>query len=78
MYNNWPKDAEREWNLMLSSNTNIVAVICGHFHRDELHWIAGIPTYVCPPVVTYFGRQTTLRVYEYREGHLSYRTVYIE
>ena len=78
MHPNWPEKAGNEWNSLLNSHSNIVAIICSHFHRDELHWIAGIPVYVCPPVVTYFGRQTCLRVYEYSGGRLSYRTVYIE
>jgi hypothetical protein len=78
MHDNWPPDSEKNWNLMLLMHTNISAVLCGHFHRDELHWTAGIPTYVCPPVVTYFGRQSCFRVFEYTGGRLSYRTVYQE
>ena len=78
VHDNWPAAAEKEWEMLISSDTNINAVLCGHFHRDELYWITGVPEYVCPPVVAFFGRQTCIRIYEYRDGRLSYRTDYIE
>jgi 3',5'-cyclic-AMP phosphodiesterase len=53
------------------------AVVTGHFHRDELHWAGGIPVFACPPVASYWGRQASFRVYEFREGRLSYRSVYL-
>jgi len=55
----------------------VQAVITGHFHRDELHWLDGIPIFAAPPVAGYWGRQASFRLYEYRGGRLGYRTVYL-
>jgi hypothetical protein len=55
----------------------IKAVITGHFHRDELHWTDGIPVFSAPPVAGFWGRQASYRLYEYRAGNLSYRTLYL-
>jgi predicted Fe-Mo cluster-binding NifX family protein len=33
---------------------------------------------VCPPVANYFGRQSTFRIYEYKNGKVGYRTQYLE
>jgi 3',5'-cyclic AMP phosphodiesterase CpdA len=56
---------------------DVKAVITGHFHRDELHWVGGRPVFAAPPVAGYWGRQASFRLYEYRDGQLSYRTVYL-
>jgi 3',5'-cyclic AMP phosphodiesterase CpdA len=53
------------------------AVITGHFHRDELHWLDGIPIFSAPPVAGYWGRQASFRLYHYEGGRLGYRTVYL-
>jgi 3',5'-cyclic AMP phosphodiesterase CpdA len=55
----------------------VKAVITGHFHRDELHWAGGRPIFAAPPVAGYWGRQAGFRLYEYRDGRLGYRTVYL-
>jgi len=57
---------------------DVEAVVTGHFHRDELHWIGGRPVFAAPPVAGYWGRQASFRLYEYREGRLGYRTVYLQ
>jgi hypothetical protein len=57
---------------------DVRAVITGHFHRDELHWAAGRPVFAAPPVAGYWGRQAGFRLYEYRDGRLGYRTVYLQ
>jgi hypothetical protein len=56
----------------------VQAVITGHFHRDELHWLDGIPIFAAPPVAAYWGRQASFRLYEYRDGRLGYRAVYLQ
>jgi UDP-2,3-diacylglucosamine pyrophosphatase LpxH len=56
---------------------DVKAVITGHFHRDELHWVGGRPVFAAPPVAGYWGRQASFRLYEYRDGRLSYRTIYL-
>ncbi|NOU36402.1 MAG: hypothetical protein HOO88_06495 [Kiritimatiellaceae bacterium] len=55
----------------------VKAVIAGHFHRDELHWVGNIPLYAGPPLSSWLGRQAAFRVYEYHDGKLGYRTYYL-
>jgi len=56
---------------------DVKAVITGHFHRDELHWAGSRPVFAAPPVAGYWGRQAGFRLYEYRNGRLGYRTIYL-
>ena len=77
MHEGWPDEARQQWETLLKTH-NVKAVICGHFHRDELHWIDGIPLYVAPPVARYYERQPSFRVYEYDNGRIGYYTVYME
>ncbi|GAB4278451.1 MAG: hypothetical protein Kow0068_02060 [Marinilabiliales bacterium] len=80
-YNNkihqgWDSLSFNRWKSMLKKN-NVTAVIAGHFHRDELHWIDNIPVYVSSSVAGFWGRQASYRIYEYKNNKLTYRTVYI-
>ncbi len=80
-YNNkthrgWHPDRQAEWQKLLNAH-NVKAVIAGHFHRDEQHWLGDVPLYLAPPVVGYWGRQGSYRLYHYREGKLSYTTQYL-
>lgn len=61
----------------LLNRYDIKAVIAGHFHRDELHRLGDVPLYVAPPLSSRFGRQGSFRIYEYRDGRLSYWTCYL-
>ena len=74
----WSNEGRRQRWLRLVNSGNVKAVIAGHFHRDELHWLGGVPLYVAQPVARFWGRQPSFRVYEYRNGRLSYWTVYVE
>jgi 3',5'-cyclic AMP phosphodiesterase CpdA len=56
----------------------VKAVIAGHFHRDEMHWIGEVPLYIDPPLSSWLGRQAAFRVYEYRDGKIGYRTHYMK
>jgi 3',5'-cyclic AMP phosphodiesterase CpdA len=76
MHPGWPDEARVRWRQLID-RPNVRAVIAGHFHRDELHWTGNVPTYVAAPIAGYFGRQISFRLYEYRDGRLSYRTVYL-
>ena len=58
--------------------TPVKAVVTGHFHRDELQWMGDIPVFTSPSVAGYWGRQASFRIYEYRDGHLGYRSVYLQ
>jgi len=76
MHSGWGDPAREGLEKLLSAH-NVKAVITGHFHRDELHWAGGLPVFAAPPVAGYWGRQACFRLYEYRDGQLSYRTVYL-
>jgi 3',5'-cyclic AMP phosphodiesterase CpdA len=73
----WGDAARRRLESLLLGH-NVKAVVTGHFHRDELHWLGGIPVFSAPPVAGYWGRQASFRLYEYRDGRLGYRTIYLE
>ena len=77
LHDSWPKDMQAKWRKLINSY-NVKAVITGHFHRDELHWLGNIPLYVSPPVAAFWGRQATYRIYEYNNGKIGYRTRYVE
>ncbi len=81
-YNNefhrrWAEEIQQEWVRLLNAY-DVEAVIAGHFHRDEHHWLGDVPLFVSSPISGYWGRQGTFRIYEYRNGRIGYRTQYIE
>jgi 3',5'-cyclic AMP phosphodiesterase CpdA len=76
MHDGWRNKYREDWERLLNSY-NVKAVIAGHFHRDEHHWLGEVPLYVCSPVAGYRGRQATFRIYEYKDGKVGYRTQYI-
>lgn len=73
----WAAKTREKWLALVSGNS-IKAVIAGHFHRDEFHWLGKVPLYVAGPVAEKYGRQAGFRIYEYRGGKLSYTTQYPE
>jgi 3',5'-cyclic AMP phosphodiesterase CpdA len=76
MHKGWTDSIRDKW-LRLLNSYEVKAVIAGHFHRDEHHWLGAVPLYVCSPVAGYYGRQATFRIYEYQNGRISYRTQYL-
>jgi len=82
-YNNrfhggWAKKTKENW-VTLINQYNVKAVITGHFHRDEFHWLGEVPLYVSPPVAEKWGRQACFRIYEYHQnGRIGYTTQYLE
>ncbi len=74
-HSGWPAEARARFEALVTSH-NVRAVIAGHFHRDEQHWIGSVPLHVCPPVSNHFGRELCFRLYEYNNGQISYRTRY--
>jgi len=81
-YNNkfhggWSKTVKENW-VKLINRYNVKAVIAGHFHRDEFHWLGKVPLYVSPPVAEKWGRQACFRIYEYQNGKIGYTTQYLE
>ncbi len=75
MHPGWPEKNRKRWAALLN-DYNVKAVIAGHFHKDEHHWLGDIPLYVSASVAGYFGRQASYRIYEYYNGRISYRTQY--
>jgi predicted phosphodiesterase len=77
MHKGWPQAARSRWEKLIS-NSNVKAVIAGHFHRGELHWSGEVPQYVGEAAAAFWGRTPAFRLYEYRDGRLGYRTIYLE
>jgi len=77
MHPGWPDTIRERWTRMIN-NTGVIAVLAGHFHRDEQHWLGRVPLYVSAPMATFWERQPSFRLYEYRDRRLTYRTVYLE
>ena len=77
MHPGWPEASRKKWNALVQ-RPNVQAVLAGHFHRDEFHWLGKTPLYVSASVIGEWGRQPTFRIYTYQNGKLSYRTQYIE
>jgi hypothetical protein len=72
----WDPAERRAFETLLRTH-RVRGVVTGHFHRDELHWLEDVPVFAAPPVAGYWGRQASFRLYEYRNGRLGYRTVYL-
>jgi 3',5'-cyclic AMP phosphodiesterase CpdA len=76
MHPGWKAEIRNQWVSILNAY-NVRAVIAGHFHRDEHHWLGKVPVYISPPISGLWGRQATFRIYEYRDGTVGYRTQYL-
>jgi len=76
MHKGWAPDVREKWIDLINAH-NVKAVLAGHFHRDEHHWIGRVPLYVSASISGSWGRQASFRIFEYRNGQLSYRTQYV-
>jgi UDP-2,3-diacylglucosamine pyrophosphatase LpxH len=77
IHEDYNKNIKDKWESILNSY-NVKAVIAGHFHRDEHHWLGEVPLYVSSSIAGYWGRQGSFRVYEYKGGKIAYRTIYLQ
>ena len=77
MHDSWKKDGLEKWEQLLNKY-NVKAVMAGHYHRDEHHWLGEVPLYVSASVGSWWGRQGSYRIFEYKNGSLGYRTQYIQ
>jgi len=77
MHSGWESDVRAKWEEVLNSY-NVIAVLAGHFHRDEHYWLGNVPLYIGAAVTDHWGRQPSFRIFEYKNGRLSYRTQYLE
>ncbi|MCF7857972.1 MAG: metallophosphoesterase [Candidatus Cloacimonetes bacterium] len=77
MHPGWNSENRNKWQDLLNSY-NLVAVIAGHFHGSEQHWLGEIPIFVAASATNRFGRQPSFRIYEFKNGKLNFRTQYEE
>ncbi|MEA1874433.1 MAG: metallophosphoesterase [Bacteroidota bacterium] len=75
LHESWPEAMYKYW-VDLLNKYQVDAVITGHFHRDEHHYLGEVPLYVSSSIAGFWGRQASFRVYHYQQGKLSYQTVY--
>lgn len=76
LHRGWKEKTMRRWAEMMTRG-GVMAVLAGHFHRDESLRLGDIPVHICSPVVGWWGRQATFRHWTIDREALTYRTVYI-
>jgi predicted phosphodiesterase len=67
-----------QWERFMARHPEVMAVIGGHLHRDELQYIGDVPIHVAAGLARFWDRQPSFRLYEYDRGRLSYCTLYLE
>ncbi|MBN2725391.1 MAG: metallophosphoesterase [Deltaproteobacteria bacterium] len=67
---------QKIWKI-IRGYTNVIAVITGHLHRCEIHNLDGVNIYSGPSIATYWGRQSSYRIYKLANSKISYSTVYL-
>jgi predicted MPP superfamily phosphohydrolase len=77
MHSGWREDINNVW-VKLVNKYNVKAIIAGHLHNDEHNWVGEVPLYVCPSIAGYWDRQGAYRIYEYKDGKISYRTMNVK
>ncbi len=73
----WGEEKHPRWEQLFIKHPQIRAMVSGHLHRDELHWIGAVPVYVASSVASFWDRQPSVRLYKYQEGRLTYWTLYL-
>lgn len=73
----WGEEKHPRWEQVFMEHPQIKAMVAGHLHRDELHWIGAVPVYVSSSVASFWDRQPSVRLYKYHEGRLTYWTIYL-
>lgn len=67
----------KQWQEILKKYT-FLGVCAGHMHKDALVWHNNVPEFVAPCIVKFRGRQASFRLYELKNGQLSYTTFYVD
>lgn len=75
-YQGWSKKFQAKW-IDLLNKYKVKAVIAGHFHRDEMHWLGQVPLFVSAPVAKSPDGGSSYRIYEYKNGRVSYMTQHV-
>lgn len=76
-HDGWKTAVRERWKTLINAH-NVKAVITGHFHRDEFHWLGNVPVYTSSSIAGYWGRQATFRIFRYVHGRLEYSTQYLD
>ena len=76
MHPGWNKATMDRWTETMRQK-GVFAVLAGHFHRDEFHIYNGVPFYIAPSVVGWWGRQSSFRHWIYEDGRITYRNIYV-
>lgn len=74
----WDDKVDSRWERLFEDRPEIKAVFAGHWHRDEMGWVGGVPVYVCPAVARFWDRKPAFRLYEYNRGRVSYWPLFPE
>ena len=77
LHRGWSDAQRQRWEELVSRH-QVKGVFTGHYHKDELHWLGQTPIFVAASIAGFWGRQASFRVYEYRDGVISYRTLYLQ
>ncbi len=77
LHEGWPPDLMWRWTERMKQG-GVLAVLAGHFHRDEYHIVNGLPFHLAGPVINFWGRQTCYRHWRLENGALTHRTIYLE
>jgi 3',5'-cyclic AMP phosphodiesterase CpdA len=77
VWKGWPESLMKLWTDHMKKG-GVIAVLAGHFHRDEKHIVNGLPFHLCGPVINFWDRQSCYRHWTVENGQLTYRTVYLE
>jgi 3',5'-cyclic AMP phosphodiesterase CpdA len=73
----WGDESYPRWERLFREHPQIKAMVTGHLHRDELHWIGEVPIYVASSLASFWERQPTARLYKFEAGRLTYWTIYL-
>jgi Icc-related predicted phosphoesterase len=74
----WDHPYDTRWGSLFEGHPEIKGVFAGHFHREELRWIGGVPVFVAPALARFWDRQPSFRLFEYHDGQLNYWALYPE
>jgi 3',5'-cyclic AMP phosphodiesterase CpdA len=69
------KNILKNWQTVLKKHP-VKAIFAGHLHRDVLIWHENTPEFVAPCIMEFRGRQASFRLYQYKNGRVSYSTFY--
>lgn len=73
----WGEESHPRWEKLFKARPQVKALVSGHLHRDELHWIGPVPVYVASSVAPFWNRQPSVRLYKFEAGRLTYWTIYL-